>query len=108
MICALVKGLPLVRASDRPFNFVLTRVRANLRNTESAALALESLGLVIEMRIHERVIYAGTFAHGKTAFEIDPNGVAAVEMTEVWTAVKAKLEESEKSVKREFKKVRKL
>lgn len=96
---ALVKGLPLVRASRRPFNFVLTRVRANLRNNESAANALESLGLVISTRIHERVIFAETFAHGKTAFEIDPRGVAADEMTDVWEAVKLKLEENEKYIK---------
>ena len=51
---ALVKGLPIVRDARRPFNFVLTRVRANLRNNESAAMALESLGLVIATRIHER------------------------------------------------------
>lgn len=103
---ALVKGLPLVRDSNRPFNFVLTRVRANLRNNEAAALALESLGLVISTRIHERVIFAETFAHGKTAFEIDPNGVAAQEMAAVWDAIKAKLEENENSTKQEFKKAR--
>ena len=103
---ALVKGLPLVRASNRPFNFVLTRVRANLRNNEAAALALESLGLVISTRIHERVIFAETFAHGKTAFEIDPHGIAAQEMAAVWEAIKEKLEENESAVKPEFKKAR--
>lgn len=103
---ALVKGLPLVRASNRPFNFVLTRVRANLRNNEAAALALESLGLVISTRIHERVIFAETFAHGKTAFEIDPHGIAAQEMAAVWEAIKEKLEENEAAVKPEFKKAR--
>lgn len=103
---ALVKGLPLVRASNRPFNFVLTRVRANLRNNEAAALALESLGLVISTRIHERVIFAETFAHGKTAFEIDPHGVAAQEMAAVWEAIKEKLEENDTAAKPEFKKAR--
>jgi chromosome partitioning protein len=103
---ALVKGLPLVRASNRPFNFVLTRVRANLRNNEAAALALESLGLVISTRIHERVIFAETFAHGKTAFEIDPHGVAAQEMAAVWEAIKEKLDENETAAKPEFKKAR--
>jgi chromosome partitioning protein len=103
---ALVKGLPLVRASNRPFNFVLTRVRANLRNNEAAALALESLGLVISTRIHERVIFAETFAHGKTAFEIDPHGIAAQEMAAVWEAIKEKLEENDAAAKPEFKKAR--
>jgi hypothetical protein len=39
-----------------------------------------------------RVIYAETFAHGKTALEIDPKGVAAQEVTALWTALKEKLE----------------
>jgi chromosome partitioning protein len=103
---ALVKGLPIVRAANRPFSFVLTRVRPNLRNNDAIASALESLGLVLPARIHERVIYAETFGHGKTAFEIDPSGVAAGEMARVWESVKAKLQESEKSGHEEREKAR--
>ena len=40
---ALVKGLPLIRASGKPFAFVLARVRANLRNNDGAAMALDAL-----------------------------------------------------------------
>src|SRR6266849_1050403 len=47
---ALVKGLPLVRQSGKPFQFVLTRVRANLRNNDGAAVALDALGLVLTTR----------------------------------------------------------
>jgi len=32
----------------------------------------DALGMVLPTRMHERVIYAETFAHGKTALEIDP------------------------------------
>ena len=46
--------------------------------------------------MHERVIYAETFAHGKTALEIEPKGVAAQEVTLLWQAVKGRLEETEK------------
>ena len=94
---ALVKGLPLVKQSGKPFTFVLSRVRANLRNNEGAAIALEALGLVLSTRMHERVIYAEAFAHGKTALEIDPKGVAAKEVSALWLAVKQKIEESENS-----------
>lgn len=87
---ALVKGLPLIKQSGRPFYFVLSRVRPNLRNNEGAAMALEALGLVLPARMHERVIYAETFAHGKTAFEIEPKGVAAQEIATLWEAVKTK------------------
>jgi chromosome partitioning protein len=88
---ALVKGLPLVRQSGTPFKFVLSRVRPNLKNNEGAATALEALGLVLATRMHERVIYAETFAHGKTALEIDPKGVAALEMASLWSSVKENL-----------------
>lgn len=40
--------------------------------------------------MHERVIYAETFAHGKTALEIEPRGVAAQEVFALWDSVKAK------------------
>ncbi len=89
---ALVKGLPLVRQSGKPFSFVLARVRPNLKNNDGAAIALEALGLVLPTRMHERVIYAETFAHGKTALEIEPKGIAAREVTAIWQAVKERLE----------------
>jgi chromosome partitioning protein len=96
---ALVKGLPVVKASGTPFNFVLARVRANLRNNDGTALALEALGLVLPTRMHERVIYAETFAHGKTALEIDPQGVAAQEVAALWSVVKERILENEKTGK---------
>lgn len=103
---ALVKGLPLIKQSGTPFNFVLTRVRANLRNNEGAAMALDALGLVLPTRMHERVIYAETFAHGKTALEIDPGGVAAVEVSALWESVKERIKENENYRKSERVKAR--
>jgi len=38
--------------------------------------------------MHERVIYADTFAHGKTALETEPHGVAAQEVVALWQAVR--------------------
>lgn len=103
---ALVKGLPLVKASGTPFNFILARVRPNLRNNDGTAMALEALGLVLPARMHERVIYAETFAHGKTALEIDPKGVATQEVSGLWEAVKGRILENEKQGKRENRKER--
>jgi chromosome partitioning protein len=88
---ALVKGLPLVRESGRPFQFVLTRVRPNLRNNDGAAVALDALGLVLTTRMHERVIYAETFAHGKTALETDPKSIAAQEASALWAEIREKM-----------------
>jgi chromosome partitioning protein len=88
---ALVKGLPLVRQSGKPFQFVLTRVRPNLRNNDGAAVALDALGLVLTTRMHERVIYAETFAHGKTALETDPKSIAAQEVSALWAEINTKM-----------------
>jgi chromosome partitioning protein len=85
---ALVKGLPIIKQSAKPFHFILTRVRANLRNNNSAAMALEALGLVLPVRMHERVIYAETFAHGKTALDFDPASPAGQEAAALWQSVK--------------------
>jgi chromosome partitioning protein len=89
---ALMKGLPLVRQSGKPFQFILTRVRPNLRNNDGTAVALDALGLVLATRMHERVIYAETFAHGKTALETDPKGIAAQEIAALWAETKQKME----------------
>ena len=89
---ALVKGLPLVRQSGKPFQFVLTRVRPNLKNNDGAAIALNALGLVLATRMHERVIYAETFAHGKTALETDAKGIAALEVQGLWAEIKQRIE----------------
>lgn len=102
---ALVKGLPTIKHSGKPFNFMLARVRPNLRNNDGVAMALEALGLVLPTRMHERVIYAESFAHGKTAFEIDPKGVAAQELSAIWTALKERITESKKGRKAEKEKV---
>jgi chromosome partitioning protein len=47
---SLVKGLPLVKQSGAPFQFVLARVRANLKNNEGTAMALETLSRSREVR----------------------------------------------------------
>lgn len=102
---ALVKGLPSIKQSGKPFNFMLARVRPNLRNNDGVAMALEALGLVLPARMHERVIYAESFAHGKTAFEIEPKGIAAQELNTIWQSLKAKILESKKVRKTEREKV---
>jgi hypothetical protein len=47
---ALVKALPLVRQSNKPFHFVLSRVRPKLKNNEGTVVALDALGLVLTTR----------------------------------------------------------
>jgi chromosome partitioning protein len=93
---SLVKGLPLIRDSGKPFHFILARVRPNLKNNDGTAAALEALGLVLPTRMHERVIYADTFAHGRTALETEPKGPAAQELSALWIDLKDKIQKLEK------------
>ena len=93
---SLVKGLPLIRDSGKPFHFVLARVRPNLKNNDGTAAALEALGLVLPTRMHERVIYSDTFAHGRTAFETEPKGPAVQELSALWIDIKDKLHKQER------------
>ena len=103
---ALVKGLPTIKQSGKTFNFMLARVRPNLRNNDGVAMALDALGLVLPARMHERVIYAESFAHGKTAFEIEPKGIAALELATIWKSLKERIPENNKSRKQEKEKER--
>jgi chromosome partitioning protein len=80
---------------------MLTRVRPNLRNNDSTATALETVGVLEPPRMHERVIYAESFAHGKTAFEIDPHGVTAQELAAIWIAMKERLAKNGSSAVRQ-------
>ena len=89
---ALVKALPILKEANKPFHFILTRVRPHLRNNNSAAMALEALGLVLPVRMHERVIYAETFAHGKTATDLEPQSSAGQEVAALWESVKGALQ----------------
>ena len=70
--------------------------KSHLKNNDGTAAALEALGLVLSTRMHERVIYADTFAHGRTALETEPKGQAARELSALWIDIKDKLQKQER------------
>ena len=49
--------------------------------------------------MHERVVYAETFAHGRTALELDPDSIAGREIAGLWAAVKERFMENEKGIR---------
>lgn len=63
-------------------------MRPNLGSNDGAAVALESHGLVLAPRMHERIIHADTCARTRTALDIDPSEVATREVTRNWTNLK--------------------
>ena len=89
---AMNKKLSLVRNSGKPFSFMLSRCRHGLRINSSTTLALQSLGLVLPTLMYEREIYSDTFAHGMTAFEVEPGGAASTEAKALWRHLKEKLD----------------
>lgn len=85
---ALSKMLPVLKAADRPFVFVLTRVNPQARLTMQTAMTLSEHGVVIQPPLRERVAYPTAMIDGHTAQEIDSNSAAALEIAELWESVK--------------------
>jgi len=88
---ALRKMLPMLKASGKPFLFVLSRVRPNLKNTGATVMALQSIDKVAAAMLHERVGYADAFFRGTTAIESDPKGPIAAEVSALWTEIRDRL-----------------
>ncbi len=88
---ALNKQMPAIRKAGKPFTFLLSRCRHNLRTNSSTSAALGVLGHVVPALMYEREIYSDTFGHGLTAFELEPDGTAANDIRVVWLAFKQHL-----------------
>ena len=89
---ALNKKMPAIRKSGKPFTFLLSRCRHNLRTNASTSSALGVLSQVVPTLMYEREIYSDTFGHGLTAFELEPNGAAANDVRSIWREFKQQLE----------------
>lgn len=88
---ALNKKMHTVRKAGKPFTFLLSRCRHNLRTNSSTSAALGVLGHVVPTLMYEREIYSDTFGHGLTAFELEPAGAAANDIRAVWREFKQHL-----------------
>ncbi len=88
---ALNKKMPAVRRAGKPFTFLLSRCRHNLRTNASTSAALGVLGHVVPTLMYEREIYSDTFGHGLTAFELEPAGAAASDVRTAWKEFKQHL-----------------
>ena len=88
---ALQKKMPAVRKTGKPFTFLLSRCRHNLRSNTSTSAALGVLGTVVPTLMYEREIYSDTFGHGLTVFELEPDGVAASDILSIWQELKKHL-----------------
>jgi chromosome partitioning protein len=101
---AVGRTVELATQSEKPFVFVITQAKQNSRLTIQTMGALSEHGIVSPIVIHDRVDFAASMIDGRTVLEIDQKGRSALEITEFWKFVKARIEESTKTRKKEGKK----
>ena len=100
---AVGRTVELAAEANRRFSFAVTQSKPNSRLTIQAMAALSEHGVVAPVIVHDRVDYAGSMIDGRTVLEIDPRGRSAREMVDLWSFVKARLNNKKKSRKTEGK-----
>ena len=81
----------LVEACQKPMVFVLNDASSRAKITYEAAIALSQHGTVAPVTIHHRTLFASSMIDGRTAQEVEPNGLSALEINGLWEYVNAKL-----------------
>lgn len=94
---AVGRTVELATGAHRPFAFVVTQAKQNSRLTVQAMASLSEHGVVAHSIVHDRVDYAASMIDGRTVLEIDPRGRSAAEAVELWSFVKARMNESKKT-----------
>jgi chromosome partitioning protein len=98
---AVGSTVTLAQAVGKPFVFAVTQAKPNTRLTVQALAALSAHGQVAPAIVHDRVEYAGSMIDGRTVQEADPKGRGAKEVADLWTFLKARLQESTYARKQE-------
>ena len=92
--------LPVVKASGRPFIFVLSKARLATQLLVSTMAALSEHGTVCQTIIQQREGYAKAAFAGSTLLEDEPGGKGAEEIRELWGFVKSRIDEKTISSKK--------
>lgn len=92
--------LPVVKASGKPFLFVLSKARQGTELLISTMAALSEHGIVCPTIIAQREGYAKASLSGSTLLEEEPNGKGADEMRELWKYIKSRIDENKNSSKK--------
>lgn len=88
--------LPAVKASGRPFVFVMSKARQRTRLLISTITALSQHGPICPTIIEQREGYALSAFAGSTLLEDEPQGKGAEEMRALWEFVKSRVDENTK------------
>jgi len=78
-----------VKASNKPFLFVISQAKSRASITAQSVAALSQYGRVAQSFIADRVVYAAAMTSGETAPELEPKGAAAKEIAALWTEIKS-------------------
>lgn len=85
--------LPVLKASNKPFIFVMSKARLGTKLLLSTVAALSEHGPVCPTIICQREGYAESALAGSTLVEDEPKGKGAAEMRELWEFVKSRIDE---------------
>jgi chromosome partitioning protein len=96
---AIGATIDLARDAGVPFVFAVTQAKMQARVTPQAVALLSAHGTVAPSIMQDRVIYATAMTDGRTAGDLDPKGVAAMEILELWDFVQSSLDDRKKGVK---------
>lgn len=97
---AVGRTVELVSNASKPFMFAVTQAKPNTRLTVQAVAALSEHGIVAPAVVADRVDFAGSMIDGRTVLEVDAKGRSAVEVSELWSFVKARLADKQKARKK--------
>jgi chromosome partitioning protein len=90
----------MIETEGKPLIFVLNAVTPRTRISAQAMMALSQHGPVAGL-IHQRTEYASAMTDGRVASELDANGKAALEISDLWNAVLQRLRKEVKKAVRE-------
>ena len=96
---AVGETVDIIQSEGKPFVFALSQAKSNALLTVQAMAALSAHGQVAPHVMHDRVDYASSMIDGRTVLETDPKGRSSAEISELWSFVLERMNESTKSRK---------
>lgn len=99
---AVGSTVDIAQDTGRPFVFAVTQAKPTARLTVQAVAALSAHGMVAPAIVHDRVDYAASMVDGRTVQETDPKSRSAGEMAELFAFVQTRMDEKQKSRKKEI------
>ena len=93
-LAAVASTAAMAEQEGVPFRFVLNRAVFRSRIAGQAVRALRERGGLLWPPLHQRVPVAAARAAGLTVLETEPGGAAARELSALWRAVRASLDDA--------------